>query len=85
MITSKIGDIALQCRKNIPNHYQKIIINEFVVMPNHIHGIITINPSVGTQYLASDNNQINDNKGTYNNTSLPGIQPKSGSLGAIIR
>ena len=39
---SSMGQIAKNCWNNIPNHFHNIKLDEFVVMPNHIHGIIII-------------------------------------------
>ena len=34
--------------RDLPNHNRNVTIDEFVVMPNHVHGIIMINePDVG--------------------------------------
>jgi len=30
------------CWHDLPNHYSNLILDEFVVMPDHIHGIIII-------------------------------------------
>ncbi len=35
--------IARKCWFDLPNHYPQCILDEFVIMPNHIHGIIIIN------------------------------------------
>ena len=37
------GEIVLDCWNDLPNHYPNCFLHEFVVMPNHIHGIIEIN------------------------------------------
>lgn len=34
------GKIAHFCWSDIPNHFSDVDIDEFVVMPNHIHGIL---------------------------------------------
>ena len=39
---NKFGEIANICWKNIPNHFTFVDVDEFVVMPDHIHGIIHI-------------------------------------------
>jgi REP element-mobilizing transposase RayT len=36
------GKIISDCWFDLPNHYLNIILDEFIVMPNHIHGIIFI-------------------------------------------
>jgi len=42
MILSEIGKIARHFWFDIPNHFPDIKLGAFVVMPNHIHGIIGI-------------------------------------------
>ena len=63
MELSQIGKIADRCWLGIPKHFPFVQLNEFVIMPNHVHGIITINKpddegnvdthAVETQYFAS--------------------------------
>lgn len=60
MHLSAIGQIALQCWLEIPQHFPFVILGEFVAMPNHIHGIIIIDKmdndmhsAVQTQHFAS--------------------------------
>jgi putative transposase len=36
------GEIVALCWKDLPNHYPCVLTDEFVVMPNHVHGIIVI-------------------------------------------
>ena len=35
-----IGQIATDCWQGIPEHFHDTALDEFIVMPNHIHGII---------------------------------------------
>ncbi|MEW6526127.1 MAG: transposase [Spirochaetota bacterium] len=42
MILNDYGKIVEQCWYDLPNHYNNIELHEFVVMPNHFHGIISI-------------------------------------------
>ena len=44
MVLNKYGKIINQFWKEIPKHYQNVVLDEFVVMPNHLHGIIIIEP-----------------------------------------
>ena len=39
---SGIGEVARRCWMDIPNHFPNIKIDAFVVMPNHMHGIVII-------------------------------------------
>jgi len=36
------GDIAVECWYSIPNHYPDVSLDAFIVMPNHIHGILCL-------------------------------------------
>ena len=36
------GILANQCWLDIPNHYPQVALDAFVVMPNHVHGILII-------------------------------------------
>ncbi|MDD5567618.1 MAG: transposase [Candidatus Omnitrophica bacterium] len=37
------GCIVSACWNDLPNHYRNVELDEFIVMPNHVHGIIGIN------------------------------------------
>lgn len=52
MQLSSIGEFAYKCWKDIPNHFPHFYLDEFVVMPNHVHGIVMIEKS----YI--DNNSL---------------------------
>ena len=41
-VLNELGKMALFTWNDLPNHNQHIILDEFVIMPNHIHGIIFI-------------------------------------------
>jgi REP element-mobilizing transposase RayT len=47
---TEIGKSAQDCWYEIPNHFPFVKLDEFVVMPNHVHGIIWI---VGTENFPS--------------------------------
>jgi len=42
MILNDSGQIVLDCWHDLPNHYANMTLDAFVIMPNHIHGIIII-------------------------------------------
>ena len=72
MKLSGIGQIASDCWQHIPEHFENTALDEFVVMPNHIHGIII---TVGTQICVPYNNKIPTNpdgphKAPYNQNTL---------------
>ena len=42
MVLNEFGKIVKQCWLEIPNHFNNIELDECIMMPNHIHGIIVI-------------------------------------------
>ncbi len=75
MILSPLGKAAWDCWLQIPNHFPFVQLDEFVAMPNHVHGIIIIDKgNVETQDLASL-------QGTQRNR----FGPQSRNLASIVR
>jgi len=42
MVLSEYGKIVWECWKEILDHFENVELDEFIVMPNHVHGIIII-------------------------------------------
>jgi putative transposase len=61
MHLSEIGKLAEKFWLEIPNHFPNAILNEFIIMPNHIHGIITLKERVQTSHCdVSKDNTLTD-------------------------
>lgn len=43
IVLNDCGKIVQKCWNDLPNHYSNCRLDEFVIMPNHAHGIIWIN------------------------------------------
>ncbi len=43
MRSSDYGRIADECWAAIPDHFPNVELGAYVVMPNHVHGIVVIN------------------------------------------
>ena len=43
MFVNDVGRMVNECWFNIPMHYPNVTLHEFIIMPNHLHGIIEIN------------------------------------------
>lgn len=43
---SEIGSIAYQYWEDIPKHFPEVVLDEFIIMPEHMHGIIYIKPHI---------------------------------------
>ena len=70
MQLSEIGKLAVQFWLEIPNHFPFIELGNFVVMPNHVHGILIINHSVETRFIASNENN-NETRCIASNNNEP--------------
>jgi putative transposase len=71
MLLNKYGEIVMECWNTIQNHFVNVACDEFVVMPNHIHGIIKI-PNVGAQFIAPIGKTMSKNQGVINHAPTVG-------------
>ena len=39
---NEFGKVVQDCWFDLPKHYPHVVLDEFVIMPNHVHGIIVI-------------------------------------------
>jgi REP element-mobilizing transposase RayT len=55
MILNDFGNIVNKCWLDLPNHYSNCKLDEFNIMPNHVHGIIEIREdiTVGNAHVRS--------------------------------
>jgi REP element-mobilizing transposase RayT len=84
VVLAPLGKKAREYWQSIPDHFPNSSLDEFIIMPNHIHGIIIINPPpVETQHAASLPNAASLHTVRPSQNSAP--QPAPGSLSAIIR
>lgn len=83
MILSDVGLLAEKYWVEIPKHFPFIELGNFVVMPNHLHGILIINNLETLQCNVSTESKmkIGDEKTQF----FSDISPKSGSISTIIR
>lgn len=72
VLLSPLGVIAFRCWQETPRHHAGVELDSFVVMPNHLHGIVKLPGSSWT--LEGDRRAIAG--------SAP--PPKKNSLGAVI-
>jgi len=77
------GCIATQCWQEIPMHFKNVILDTWVVMPNHVHGILILNDSP----RSPRRNAINRVSTGAGQGGVTGIHNPMGkkSLGEIIR
>jgi putative transposase len=71
MRLNALGLAAEACWAAIVGHFSDVILDEYIVMPNHIHGIVVITGAAGTACRAPTTEQFG--------------RPTTGSLPTIIR
>lgn len=75
-------DIAEAVWENIPRTSPRVVLDEWIVMPNHVHGILNLVDTTDTQVAPFDWRHV---------APLPVAEPRTfanvpaGSLGAIVR
>ena len=91
MIVNNLGNFAKKCWQEIVLHYPQVQLGEFVVMPNHVHGIIIIDDDCGDNKNAINRRGAINHRGAINRASAGGITGQKNPmlnpncLGAIIR
>ena len=56
MHLSPIGKIALRCWLEIPKHFPNVSLDAYVIMPDHMHGILVIDAPVGVRHVEPRHN-----------------------------
>jgi REP element-mobilizing transposase RayT len=80
MRLNTLGNIADECWRAIPDHFPNVELGAFVVMPNHVHGILVIQN--GVDAFASTFNR----RGTIYRAPTEEFQkPVPGSIPTIVR
>ena len=83
---SEIGKIARDCWLDIPNHFPNASLDEWVIMPNHMHGIVVIGANDANVHGRDAINRVS----TGGNKRVGGITGKHNpmlrvTLGTMIR
>jgi len=88
MRLNNIGEIANKFWLEIPQHFNNVILDEYVIMPNHTHGIIMIcndwGGNVAGNVDGAERQHHKDNNYTSEFPQMSKISPKSKSLPVII-
>lgn len=81
---SEQGKIAHQYWSQIPDHFEFVLLDEFLVMPNHIHGIIVIDKP-GNEPGLSGVETLHATSLREPTNTMATISPKPNSIPAIVR
>ena len=94
MMLNDAGAIANDCWLNIPTHFPNAILHEYVIMPNHVHGIIEL---VGANNHSpknkkNNNSVIGDNRaknvsviGDNRAKNVSPLRSPSKTVGSVVR
>jgi putative transposase len=75
---SDIGRVAAKFWNEIPKHFPFVRLDEFVVMPNHMHGIIVIN-----KYDYNNRNENNHNPANHRRDAINRVPTENNANGGI--
>lgn len=88
MHLNPLGNMAWQCWQAIPDHFPHAVLDAFVVMPNHVHGIVWIvdglNPSAA-MVGANDYSPLPDSPPQPSPTHSPHPRGTSKTIGSMVR
>lgn len=65
MLLNEYGEIVTKCWDDLPHHYHHAQLDEFVIMPNHVHGIIVINVGAGLKPARIDVDNKDKNRAGF--------------------
>ena len=89
MLLNKTGRIVRECWENIADNFDNAKLNEYIIMPNHIHGIIIIGRGLIHQTRNNDNcdklNQITTGMINHAPTDWILMKNHKTTLGKIMR
>jgi putative transposase len=87
MVRSLAGEVVASCWHEIPRHYREVELDEFVVMPNHVHGILVIRSRLDEE-IAGKNVPCRGEAGLarkgVTRVVSTGVAVRSSTLGTIV-
>ena len=85
MCLTEEGAIAYKYWNEIPIHFPFISLDEFVVMPDHLHGILIINCEELRKYCDIKGTTSKKTNGKDLSARMTVISPEPGSISTVIR
>jgi len=86
---SEIGKIAQKFWAEIPSHFHNTYLDAYIIMPNHVHGIVVIDRSPCRDVACNVSTEVPtqaNNFAEYDvSRAMSEMSPKAGSLSAIVR
>ena len=87
MQLNELGQLAEKYWMEIPNHFPFVELGNFVVMPNHTHGILIIDKmdTINVELQCNVSTTNDTTNATNKNEQMAKISPQSGTISTIIR
>ena len=83
MELSHIGESAQQFWMDIPTHFPSVKLGSFVVMPNHIHGILNVENGITSKTNVDDMTSVETLHARSKHESINTSEIKNQSIGAV--
>ena len=75
----EMGCLAHTCGLAIPAHFKHVLLDAFIVMPNHVHALIRIEPQAGVEALHATPLEL------HRPARMSEISPLAGAVPTIVR
>lgn len=91
VVLSEIGHAVATCWTGIPDHFPHVGLDAWILMPNHLHGILAIRPADHRPANEQASHEPSISRSLMNDwafqppASPPRLEVLPGSLGAIVR
>lgn len=85
MRLNQLGQLAEKYWLEIPNHFPFVELGNFVIMPNHTHGILIIDKNNDDANVETLHCNVSTPNTAITNMKMSIISPKSGTISSIIR
>jgi len=91
MKLNQYGQIIQSCWQRIPIHFANVLLDAWVVMPNHLHGILVLTDTLGEGEAFGKGEAFGNKTCEIAEDACPNASPlqfcgtQSGSIGAIVQ
>ena len=88
VLTNAAGNAAADCWLQIPVHFPNVELDQWVIMPNHIHGILVITTPIKGEFVAGVHaaaNLTSPAKEKPQSPHRPQPSGTAGTIGSIVR
>jgi putative transposase len=91
VVLNEVGHLVRSCWEEIPAHFSRVELDAWILMPNHLHGLLRLHPKdVGAQHaapsVAPDPPPRFVNSGAFRpRLAPPRVKVEPSSLSAIVR